>query len=153
MIKIAKTGPGGSIEKPRPKCGTAGRGTSVHGRPTSERSSVPLNNGRAHVPIREASSRGRPNQNHKAKPHEPGSIASRPCGTTHTAADTVRPGRPRPTSGQILRPLSSVRPNPTNERKTLGHDRPTVPIADHDPIAGRTSRPTVRTVRSTRSRF
>ncbi|CAA7031150.1 unnamed protein product [Microthlaspi erraticum] len=49
------------------------------------------------------------------------------------------------TSGQILRPKSSVGRTRRTNAKTLGHDRPD--RADsHDSTTGRTSRPNVRTV-------
>ncbi|CAA7020492.1 unnamed protein product [Microthlaspi erraticum] len=114
-----------------------------------------LNNGRAHVPTREASSRGRPNQNHasRARPYRAtGKQRLAAVRTTHVPADAPSDQeglvpRPAESSTNIIRP-----PNPTNDAKTLGHDRPTVPIADHDPIAGRRpDRPSER--RSTRSRF
>ncbi|CAA7043648.1 unnamed protein product [Microthlaspi erraticum] len=153
MAKIAKTGPGGSIEKSRPN--------ERNSRPRNIRPAVGqhpnarpsrLNNGRANVPIREATSRGRPNQITQPKPRHDRtarteSIASRPCGTTHVP----RPIAPSDQEGLVPRPAESFDQNHPSGRtrrtnaKTLGHDRSDVPIADHDSTAGRTSRPTVRT--------
>ncbi|CAA7036936.1 unnamed protein product [Microthlaspi erraticum] len=159
MIKIAKTGPA-ALSRSRGRTKRNGRPSNIRPAVGQHPNAHPsrLNKVRAHVPIREASSRGRPNQNHAAEAahdrtaqtgkHRLAAVRHNSC----TAADrAVRPGRPRPTSGRILRPKSSVRPSPTNNAKTLGHDRPTVPIADHD------SRPKVPTDRPNgpvdRSRF
>ncbi|CAA7023996.1 unnamed protein product [Microthlaspi erraticum] len=75
-------------------------------------------------------------------PREQGGIASRPCAQPcHTHDPSVRSGRlvSRPAEPSTK---SSVRPNPTNERKSLGHDRPDRADSRSHPIAGRTSRPT-----------
>ncbi|CAA7019725.1 unnamed protein product [Microthlaspi erraticum] len=71
-------------------------------------------------------------------------VRHNPC---PTADPSVRPGRLRPTSGQNLWPIHPSADH-DGRTKTLG-----VPIADHDPIAGRSSRPTVRTSDRPEARF
>ncbi|CAA7021902.1 unnamed protein product [Microthlaspi erraticum] len=62
---------------------------------------------------------------------------------------TVRLEDHRPASDLNVQPNLSARPNLT----TSATINPIVPMADHNPLAGRMSRLTIRTVRSTRSRF
>ncbi|CAA7033524.1 unnamed protein product [Microthlaspi erraticum] len=64
---------------------------------------------------------------------------------TRKASSHVRPE----TFGQSIHPADHDGRTPKISATIV----PTVPIADHDPIAGRSSRLTVRTVRSTQSRF
>ncbi|CAA7021457.1 unnamed protein product [Microthlaspi erraticum] len=159
MIDLVKTGPDGSNRETASRlCGTADRGTSVHDRPTSDTPSIPPEPRPSHVPTREASSRGRPIRVHDHKPRTTHRASRRQrlttVGTTrvtHTITPSDQEGlvpRPAKPSTNIIRPA-----DPTNERKSLGHDRPDRADSRSHPIAGRTSRPTVRTVRSTRSRF
>ncbi|CAA7026167.1 unnamed protein product [Microthlaspi erraticum] len=76
---------------------------------------------------------------------EPRTPADRSIRPTRKASSHDRPRF----IGQNIHPSDPV----GRTRKLSATIVPTVPIADHDPIAGRPSRPTVRTVRSTRSLF
>ncbi|CAA7044972.1 unnamed protein product [Microthlaspi erraticum] len=102
-----------------------------------------------------AMSRGRPRHaTHMPRttmPREPGSNASRPRNLSRTTADAPsEPGKHVPRPAEKHRPTSSVRPQrPTTNPS--GHDRSD--RRGHDPMSGRSSRPTVRTPRSTRSPF
>ncbi|CAA7014433.1 unnamed protein product [Microthlaspi erraticum] len=131
MIKIAKTGPDGSIEN-RPTVRNGRPRNIIRGRPTSALIR-PAEHGRAtyrpgkHRPAVGQTNHGRS----RARPYRANreaclaAVRHNSC----TAADrTVRPGRPshvRPNpSTNIIRP-----PTRRTNTKTLGHDRPTVPIA------------------------
>ncbi|CAA7020456.1 unnamed protein product [Microthlaspi erraticum] len=80
--------------------------------------------------------------------HEHEGIASQPRNMTRADARAyrpTRPGRPRLSSGQNIQAFIIHQAEPDDQTRN--------PSATIDPIAGRTSRPTVRTVRSTRSPF
>ncbi|CAA7050051.1 unnamed protein product [Microthlaspi erraticum] len=160
ITKRVKTGPDGSIEKPRQavqswprnECSAVGQNQSVRlkSRPKFKPS------GRVRITTREACPavgqatplkpcRARP------KPREPG---SKPCGrapNSRTTADGIRPSRE---ATSRVRPRKHrpifTRPTTAADRES-GHDRsdPTTTTPD----SGRPSRPTVRTPRSTRSPF
>ncbi|CAA7053771.1 unnamed protein product [Microthlaspi erraticum] len=136
--------------------GTAGRGTSVPWsanirtfvRPAKS-TAGPTYRSRTHRPAVSQTRITRP----KLRTTVQRLVAARH--NSRTAADrTVRPGRPRPMSGPKTFG-ESIHPAEPDERtrKLSATIDTTVPIADYDSTAGRTSRPTVRTVRSTRSRF
>ncbi|CAA7022545.1 unnamed protein product [Microthlaspi erraticum] len=144
-----------SKHKPRTP---ADRGTNVRDRPAHIR--IP--------PSPRPSSRPDPESNVPVEPslarhHKPCTTApreqegnsSRPRGTTHVPRPTHPPtGRHRPVTGQVssAKTYPSVRPRRPNT-KTIGHDRPDRTDGRLRPDDGRPSRPTVRTVRSTRSPF
>ncbi|CAA7036915.1 unnamed protein product [Microthlaspi erraticum] len=84
------------------------------------------------------------------KAREPGNKASRPRNPFAYHGRCIRPSRERTSHvrPRFHRPNSSVRPRrPT---ASSGHDRSD---SAHDPMSGRSSRPTVPTPRSTRSPF
>ncbi|CAA7039401.1 unnamed protein product [Microthlaspi erraticum] len=128
-----KTGPDGSNRESASKpCGMADRGTSVP-RSANVRTLRPsrLNARPTSHTDPEASSRGRPICSPatvgRARPHRASrrqrltTVRHNSC---HMHDPSVRPGRPRPTSGRILRPNHpSGRTRRTNE-ESLGHDRP-----------------------------
>ncbi|CAA7020269.1 unnamed protein product [Microthlaspi erraticum] len=130
ITKRVKTGPDGSIEKPRQPCRAAGRGTNVPRRPNpsvlKSRPKFKSKSGRVHITTREAMSRGRPPQPltmpRTTMPREPGSNASRPRNLL-----TYR-GRWRP----IRKATPHVRPKSSTV--------PIVPRAAMTRLSGRSSR-------------
>ncbi|CAA7030162.1 unnamed protein product [Microthlaspi erraticum] len=157
MIKIAKTGPGGSIEKPRPS-GTAGRGTSVRGRPTSDIPVPPVHGRATYRPGKHRPAVGQTRITRRSA-HDRTARTGRQRLAAARHNSRTRPIAPSDQEGLVPRPAENLRPiyPPGRTRrtnaKTLGHDRPDRADSRPRPTAGRTSRPTVRTVRSTRSRF
>ncbi|CAA7020411.1 unnamed protein product [Microthlaspi erraticum] len=159
IAKRVKTAPDGHIENQRQRavrlaeerCSALGQNRSV--RLKSRPKSKPL--GRSRNTTRETLSRGRPSttvtpaaHDHAARAGKQSLAAAQPSRTTADAS--VRAGKERPTSGrETIGQISSVRPRrPTV--KSSGHDRSDSATTR---LSGRPSRPTVRTPRSTRSRF
>ncbi|CAA7014307.1 unnamed protein product [Microthlaspi erraticum] len=152
MIKVVKTGPSNFIENSRPN--RAERPAKEHpsrGRPTSGRSSVP--------PEQWPSSCTDPGGNipQSAKPKSHSRSHARPYRANREALPRGRAAQLmyRGRSRRPTRKASShVRPNPSTKiirpaepdkrtRKLSATIDPTVPIADQDSTASRTSRPTV----------
>ncbi|CAA7037609.1 unnamed protein product [Microthlaspi erraticum] len=135
---------------PRNECSALGQNQSVRlkSRPKFNPS------GRTHITTRETMSRGRPSHTHNAAhdhAREPGNNASRPRNLTRVPRPMVpsEPGinvRVRPRNYRPFHHPSDPHGRPRNIRpRPFRHD--------NDPTSGRPSRPTVRTPRSTRSRF
>ncbi|CAA7052916.1 unnamed protein product [Microthlaspi erraticum] len=156
IAKRVKTAPDGSIENQRP--------TAQTGWPRNECSALGQNHRPSEVSAKVQSadhasrpgkhSRGRPSHNRHATPRttmprEPGTKPRGRATYSRTTAD-VRPSRE-----DVPRPAEKHRPNsiPSDHRPTVkssGHDRSDSATTR---LSGRPSRPTVRTPRSTRSRF
>ncbi|CAA7042225.1 unnamed protein product [Microthlaspi erraticum] len=151
IAKRVKTAPDGHIENQRRTRRPAGRGTNV---PRSAKTvfvrlmSRPKSNPSAdHTHDPGNMSRGRPSHaTPRTTTREPGN-ASRPRNSSRTTADAVRAGK-RPTSGRET--IGQISPSTTAGRPII---RPRPFRLGQDPTVRPTSRPTVRTPRSTRSRF
>ncbi|CAA7048985.1 unnamed protein product [Microthlaspi erraticum] len=157
IAKRVKTAPDGHIENQRPnrtvrlaeeRCSALGQNCV---RPTEVSAKVQTARPITHHDPGNLSPRSAKPQRHATTAHdqarEPGN-ASRPRNSSRTTADA--PSEPgnyatsgRETIGQFIRPTS----RPTN------HPATTVPTRPKTRLSGRSSRPTVRTPRSTRSRF
>ncbi|CAA7020488.1 unnamed protein product [Microthlaspi erraticum] len=111
MTKRVKTGPDGSIEHRANRAHRPIEERTYRDRPSHIIASRQVH-GRAHVPTREATSRGRPRlaTTSRARPRARGSNASRPRNSVR--GRSIRPTRKaRPTSGRrIIGQISSVRP-------------------------------------------
>ncbi|CAA7047634.1 unnamed protein product [Microthlaspi erraticum] len=155
MIKLVKTGPDGFSEHSRPEPRTpADRGTNVprssrahHSHPAKSTAELTSRPGKQRPTVEPFLAR-----HHKpctTAPREQEGNSSRLRGTTHI---------PRPThlsdhEGFVPRPAKIHRPKLIHPSDPVGRIRKlsativlTVPIADYDPMTGRPSRPTVRTV-------
>ncbi|CAA7023186.1 unnamed protein product [Microthlaspi erraticum] len=131
---------------PRNACSALGQNRSV--RLKSRPKFKPF--GRSRITTRETKSRGRPRHNRHATQREPGNKASRPRNLR-----VPRPMHPSEPGKNVPRPAEkpsakSSPPTKPADRETSGHDRSDSPKTR---LSGRPSRPTVRTPRSTRSRF
>ncbi|CAA7037618.1 unnamed protein product [Microthlaspi erraticum] len=159
MIKIVKTGPDGFIEHlhPRPRT-PADRGTNIP-RSSSARIRIPPSPRPSSRPDPESnvpSSRSLARTTSRARPRRANRKAKLAAARqTHVPRPThPRTGRHRPVTGQV----SSAKTHPSvrpvgRTRKLSATIVPTVPMADYDPMTGRPSRPTVRTVDRPEARF
>ncbi|CAA7054232.1 unnamed protein product [Microthlaspi erraticum] len=154
IAKRVKTAPDGSIENQRPnaqsgwprnECSALGQNI----RPSEV--SAKVNHRPITITTRETLSRGRPATTaHATRARPPREPGNKPRGrATHSRTTTV-PSEPGTT--------------PASGRETIGHSNPSDHTADRNirprpfrlaktRLSGRSSRPTVRTPRSTRSRF
>ncbi|CAA7040975.1 unnamed protein product [Microthlaspi erraticum] len=156
IAKRVKTAPDGSIENQRRTRSPAGRGTMFRARP---KYSVRLKSRPKSKPPADHASRPGKHCPRSAKPQR--TPRARPCARagnkprgratrSRTTADaSVRAGktshvRPRNHRPNLIRSDHAGRPN---------HPATTVPTRPKTRLSGRSSRPTVRTPRSTRSRF
>ncbi|CAA7030663.1 unnamed protein product [Microthlaspi erraticum] len=156
IAKRVKTAPDGSIENQRP---TAQSGWPRNDVPRSAKVSVRLKSRPKsnHRPItittRETFPRSAKHTRHatpRTTMRASREQASRPRNPSRTTADaSVRAGKTSHVRPRNHRP-NLIRPTTPADRETSGHDRSD---SAKTRLSGRSSRPTVRTPRSTRSRF
>ncbi|CAA7044520.1 unnamed protein product [Microthlaspi erraticum] len=157
MIKLVKTGPDGLIEHSRPNRAPADRGTNI---PRSSRAQHPRHPAKSTAELTYRPGKHRP----AVEPFQPRHHKRTTARANREAVSRPRgTSRPRPIhpsdrkASSHVRPRiigqTSIRPTRRPNAKTLGHDRSDRADSRPRPDAGRSSRPTVRTVRSTRSPF
>ncbi|CAA7037711.1 unnamed protein product [Microthlaspi erraticum] len=144
-MQNSKDCPDGSIEKPRPNAEQPAEEHVPRSAKSEHRPSAKVH-GRAHVPTREASSRGRPNQNHTPEAAHDRTARTGKATPRGRAAQLMYRGRsdqeglvPRPAEnlGQSIHPS-----DPTNERE---NSRPrSTDRADSHTIDSRPNVPTDR---------
>ncbi|CAA7031774.1 unnamed protein product [Microthlaspi erraticum] len=156
IAKRVKTAPDGHIENQRPTRSPAGRGTNV---PRSAKT----------VSVR-LKSRPKSKTVGRSRNHDPGNIArGRPSHATTAHDQTARAGKRLAAAQLISRTTHDAPSEPGNyvprpaEKHRPNFIRPTTPAdriirpdrsdSAKTRLSGRSSRPTVRTPRSTRSRF
>ncbi|CAA7031566.1 unnamed protein product [Microthlaspi erraticum] len=154
IAKRVKTGPGALSRNRGQAVQTAGRGTNVPRSAKVQTIRPCLGQSSIHRPItsrpgKQCPAVGHATTNaahdHAARAGKQRLAAARPTHVPRRCA--VRAGKPRPRPAKKHRPIFTVRPQPADQ---IIRPRP---FRSATTRSGRPSRPTVRTPRSTRSRF
>ncbi|CAA7027636.1 unnamed protein product [Microthlaspi erraticum] len=157
IAKRVKAAPDGYIENQRRTRSPAGRGTNV---PRSAKYSVRL----------KSRPKFKPSADHATRPgkHCPAVGQAQRHATPRTTSARAGKQASRPRNLRVPRPMHPSEPGRTSHvrprnhrpnlirrpsRPTMKHPATTVPTRPKTRLSGRSSRPTVRTPRSTRSRF